>query len=167
MKEKNFLNKIFIISLLGLIGLQILFVLFGFVLTGAGHGTYVQLPIFYSWLFLPAVINWPREWISDSIQIAFLFFIPVAFFIFSMSIFVALWYGKITKNHISNIVTFHFLIAFIIIVIFSFRNGIFFPSFKIQLIATAISLSLSALFWRIFFQVLNHKEKTLQKNVSS
>jgi len=165
MKEKFFLNKIFVTSLLKLVSLQILFALFGFALTGAGHGTYIQLPIFYGWLFLPTVVDWPNEWITDGLQVVFLFFMPVTFFVFSLSIFIALWQGKITKDCMGNIVIFHFLIAFVIIIIFSSRNGVFFPSFKIQIIATAISLSLSIVFWRIFFQVLNHKEKTSQKNV--
>lgn len=152
MKEKRFLNKIFITGLLKLVGLQMLFALFGFALTGAGHGTYIQLPIFYGLLFLPAII--------DGLPITFLFFMPAAFLIFSLSIFIALWRGKITENHMSNIVIFHFLVAFVIIVIFSLRNGVFFPSFKIQLIATTISLSLSIVFWRIFFRVLAYKSKS-------
>ena len=45
--------------------MQILFLLFGFALMGAGHGTYVQFPIFYGWLFLPALFQ--NEWVKQNL----------------------------------------------------------------------------------------------------
>lgn len=164
LKDGLFSDKKFFLGASLKLGIfQILFCLMGFVLAGAGHGTYVQFPIFYSWLFIPAIVDWPKEWINDNIQIAFLFFVPVAFFIFSLMVFIALWFDRISKNGLKMVVTFHFLIAFLIIVKFSIRYGFSFPDVKIQFFATAIALLLSFFYWRIFFQILSHKSIVMGK----
>lgn len=148
-------RKVFLRGLFKITILQILFVFVTFILSGAGHGSYIQYPIFYSWLFLPIIFQWPMEYIGGNLQIIFIFLVPFIFYLFSFGIFIALLLKKINRRTLNKIIFFHFLIAVLIIVDSITKYGLFFPSEKTQLISLIISLSLISLFWCIFLKISN------------
>jgi len=154
-KDDLYLDKKFLfISWLKLTLVQLLFLFFGIALSGAGHGTFVPFPIFYSLLFLPTIFELPNEFVAEQYQIIFLFVVPIIFFLFSLFLSFYAWKKLINKKTLKFIIVCHFTIALTIVVIFFTRNGIYSPSPAIHLVGTSISLVLSFFFWRIFFKII-------------
>lgn len=162
-KKEALLNKNFSkILWLKIITLQILFLLFGFILVGAGHGTYIQFPVFYGWLFLPVALGFVVDEISR-ISSFYALLVPILFFLLSVKIVHIVKFG--TKKDLVKIVSYHIAGALLSILIVEFSGNVpLSSSVKIKAIASCIAFIFAFIFWSIFFKA---KSKINKQTMSS
>jgi len=165
-KDKLSIDKIFLFTtFIKLLLLQGIF-LWGAVLIGnSNNGTYIQFPIFYSWLVLP--IDYLRYFaVSPDTTtpglIIYFFSIPIIFFLLSTITLILIWKHVINKILLIKIILFHLCGGLISIAVSKHEAWLFYPfanSIGIWFQGVTLALLGNFFFWRIFFQVLNYRSK--------
>lgn len=165
-KDKLFSNNKPLIVIGKLFLLQILMLLFGFAISGGGHGTYIQFPIFYGWLMFPVLHLKDFVISSDNFSpllINYLFFIPIVFFLFSLLLTILIFKQKISRRLLKIIISLHFLGALLTLVtssqdLWSSFFSPFAPSSPyIWFAGLTIAIIVDFFFWKIFFNTLFNK----------
>lgn len=155
--KKNLLRSFFKLA-----AVQTTFLIFAILITGGGHGAYVQFPIFYSWLFLPISMNYYTSPVAGFYWLKFLpiylLFIPVVLFLLYFVLFLAVQSKKIGRKSMLIIIILHMIGALLNII---FERGFPWHSPSDHLVVLALSVILTSyilfFFWRIFFQAIGDK----------
>lgn len=147
--------------MLGLIIVQFVFLFFGFILTGAGHGTYTQFPMFYGIFFLPVSFGFVYENFYQTI-VPYLISMPLIFLLLSVVIMHRIRSSLYHKKFIKTLAYFHFIGGVLSIVITEFfGNYPLSPDPKIKLVGIIIGTIFSILFWRILLNATNEQSSRL------
>ncbi len=134
--------------------IQLLYLLCGFALMGAGHGTYIQFPIFYGCLFLPIAIGIVAEEFFK-ISIFYIALVPIIFFLFSVKIVRNINKQVFQKKDLRILTITHFIGALLSIAMLEISGS--YPlssSITIKLVGIVISLILTSYFWRQIWEQL-------------
>ena len=154
------LDKILLQTPAWIIIIQLLFALFGFILVGAGHGTYTQFPMFYGALFLPISIGFVYNNFYHALS-SYILFIPFVFLVISILIFYKIKLKLLGQKKLKVIIFIHFILAFVSILITELSGKYPLSSdIKIKFLGILIGLIFSVCFWRLFLKQvkkLNHK----------
>ena len=158
-KAKHYLDKGFLLKISAkLLFVQISFLIFSIFMTGGGHGTYIQFPIFYSWLLFPIVINYYNWPINDAFlaKTLLLYFssIPIILFALSLILAFAIYCKKVKKKFLFFIIIFYTL-GTVIDVLFSKQFSFFTPTDHLSVLLIGLILSgvILFFFWKIFFNL--------------
>lgn len=121
-----------------------------------GRGTYIQFPIFYSWLALPAFMNLSHESLAWKI---YAYSVPIAFFVVSTILALTLWLkpSALGKKILYNVLVVHFAGAALCIAVAEYHGAPLSTLLQVKLIGSALSLVISYFFWRMFFRILSYK----------
>jgi hypothetical protein len=123
-------------------------------LAGEGRGTYIQFPIFYSWLALPAFLELSHE---STAWMVYSYSVPIAFFVVSSVLALTLWFKAAGKKFLRNVLVVHFAGAIACIVIAEYYGAPLSTSLTIKAVGALTSLAVSYFFWRMFFKIVDYK----------
>jgi peptidoglycan/LPS O-acetylase OafA/YrhL len=122
-----------------------------------GKGTYVQFPIFYSWLSLPAFMHLSHNSLLWEI---YSYSIPIIFFAISTILALFMWFDKKAgKRLLYNALMIHSFGAILTIIYVEHDGAPLSTSFALKLAGGAVSLAVSYYFWRIFFRIADYKHR--------
>lgn len=128
---------------------------FAVLIAGDGRGTYVQFPIFYSWLALPAFLEISHQ---SSLWRIYSYSVPIAFFVVSSALALTLWLKKSAgKKILCNVLVIHFVGAIVCIAIAEYGGAPLSTSLTIKAAGALASLVASYFFWRMFFKIVDYK----------
>lgn len=133
-------------------------------LAANGRGTYVQFPIFYSWLALPAFLDLSHQ--STEWKI-YSYSVPIAFFVVSSVLALILWFRPQEKRKNKNlgrkilyrVLATHFVGAIACIAIAEYRGAPLSTSLVIKFGGAIIALVASYYFWKLFFNIVDYRRK--------
>ncbi len=138
-------------------------------LAAEGKGTYVQFPIFYSWLALPAFLDISHESVEWKI---YSYSVPIAFFVVSSVLALILWFRPKEKRKEKNskyknsgrkilygVLTTHFAGVVACIAAAEYYGAPLSTSLTIKLGGAIIALVVSYFFWKLFFNIADHRRK--------
>ncbi|MSP33883.1 MAG: hypothetical protein EXR06_03145 [Rickettsiales bacterium] len=138
-------------------------------LAADGRGTYVQFPIFYSWLALPAFLDLSHESIEWKI---YSYSVPIAFFVVSSVLALILWFRPREKRRkgsskrqnsgrkiLYGVLTTHFAGVIACIATAEYYGAPLSTSIVIKLGGAAIALVVSYFFWKLFFNIADYRRK--------
>ncbi len=122
-----------------------------------GHGTYVQFPIFYSWLALPAFFHLSHESVWWEL---YSYALPLAFFAISTVLALVLWFRESSRKIIIyNSIIVHFVGAAVCIFYVEQDGPPLSNSVAMKVFVGVVSLIVSYYFWRMFFKIAMHKKQ--------
>lgn len=119
-----------------------------------GRGTYVQFPIFYSWLALPAFLELPHESAAWNI---YSYSVPIAFFAVSTILSLILWFRKEGRKILRNVLIVHFVGVAVCIWVAEYYSAPLSTKIEVKLLGGAVALFVSYFFWRIFFRIVDYR----------
>jgi len=166
-KEKFYLDKFFVIQLTKVLVLQALFAIITILFAAGGHGTSLPGIILYGPIL---VVLWlcasilPTSVPVTTSAILFSMTLPVMVFLI---IFLIFYFKFPSRNFLKLLLLSHWSGVVLLLVYTQLTYGDTpYLIFSYKIFAILASLILSFFFWRIFFQVLNHKNQSFVKNAS-